>query len=499
MSDILLNIINVKKSFTGVQVLHGLNFDLRKGEVLGLVGENGAGKSTLMNIIGGVLPMDSGSMELNGEAYAPQSPLVATEIGIAFIHQELNLFTNLTVAENLFIDGFPKNRFGVIDRKMIRRLTEVCMDRFSLPVAPDTKVGSLSAGIRQMVEISKGLMKNARIMIFDEPTTSLSRREKKDLFKTIEDLKNKGISIIYISHILEDVFRLCNRITVLRDGRIIETKATTEFSENALIKCMVGREMTQVFPSIEKEIQDTVILDANNIKYADKVRGVSLKLKAGEIVGLYGLMGAGRTDLAKVLFGVQPMDEGEVTLHSRKHFHLSPEVCINQDVAFITEDRHHEGLLMTKSIDENLSLVKVNRLSNWIGVVDEKEKKKYNLKAIKDLKIKISDYKKQLVDSLSGGNQQKVVFGKWVMNNPKLFILDEPTRGVDVGAKFEIYSIIIDLAKRGSAVLFISSEIEELIGTCDRILVMKDGRVTGDIPKLEYDREKILQLALLGK
>ncbi|MDA0348625.1 MAG: sugar ABC transporter ATP-binding protein [Verrucomicrobia bacterium] len=499
MSDIVLNIRNVRKSFTGVQVLHGLNFDLKKGEVLGLIGENGAGKSTLMNIIGGVLPMDSGSMELAGEPYAPRSPLVATEMGIAFIHQELNLFTNLTVAENLFIDCFPKNRVGAIDRKKMRRLSEVCMDRFSLPVTPDTKVRSLPTGIRQMVEISKGLMKNARIMIFDEPTTSLSRREKEDLFKTIDDLKDKGISIIYISHILEDVFRLCDRITVLRDGRIIETKATTEFSESELIKCMVGREMTQVFPSIEKEIQDTVLLDAKNIRCADKVKGVSLSLKAGEIVGLYGLMGAGRTDLAKVLFGVQPMDEGEVTLHSRKHSHLNPEVCIKQDVAFITEDRHHEGLLMTKSIDENLSLVKMSRLSNRIGVVDVKEKEKHNLKAIKDLKIKVSDYRHQLANSLSGGNQQKVVFGKWVMNDPKIFILDEPTRGVDVGAKFEIYSIIIDLAKSGSAVLFISSEIEELIGTCDRILVMKDGRVTGDIPKSEYDREKILQLALLGK
>ncbi len=499
MADIMLNIRNVRKSLTGVQVLHGLNFDLRKGEILGLVGENGAGKSTLMNIIGGIHPMDSGSMELGGEPYAPWSPLTATEKGIAFIHQELNLFANLSVAENLFIDGFPKNRFGAIDRKKIRSLTQECLSRFSLPVKPDTKVGSLSTGIRQMVEISRGLMKNARIMIFDEPTTSLSKREKEDLFKTIEELKEKGISIIYISHILEDVFRLCDRITVLRDGMIIETKAASDFSQNELIKCMVGREMTQVFPTIEKEIRDTVLLEAKNIKWADKVMGVSLTLKAGEIVGMYGLMGAGRTEFAKVLFGVEQMDEGEVTIHSRKHSRLDPEACIKEGMAFITEDRLHEGLLMTKSIDENLSLVKMPRLLNRIGVVNVKEKEKHNLKAIRDLKIKVSDYRQQPVNNFSGGNQQKVVFGKWVMNEPKIFILDEPTRGVDVGAKFEIYSIIVDLAKSGSGVLFISSEIEELIGTCDRILVMKDGFITGNISKPNYDQEKILELALQGE
>ncbi|MCZ6674600.1 MAG: ATP-binding cassette domain-containing protein, partial [Verrucomicrobia bacterium] len=220
---------------------------------------------------------------------------------------------------------------------------------------------------------------------------------------------------------------------------------------------------------------------------------------AGEIVGMYGLMGAGRTDLAKILFGVEQMDEGEVSIHSRKHSYLNPEVCIKQDMAFITEDRRHEGLLMTKSVDENLSLVKMSRLLNRFGVVDVKEKEKHTLKAIKDLKIKVSDVKHQLANSLSGGNQQKVVFGKWVMNDPKIFILDEPTRGVDVGAKFEIYSIIVDLAKSGSAGLFISSEIEELIGTCDRILVMKDGCITGNITKPDYDQEKILDLALLGE
>ena len=496
MPHAVLTMTDVTKSFTGAQVLHGLNFDLRKGEVLGLVGENGAGKSTLMNIVGGVLPMDSGSMELAGQPYAPRSPLSATEKGIAFIHQELNLFANLTVAENMFIDGFPKNRFGAINKGEIRRIAQGCIDRFSLPVKPDTKVESLSAGIRQMVEISKGLMKNARIMIFDEPTTSLSKREKEDLFRTITELKTNGISIVYISHILEDVFRLCDRITVLRDGSIVDTRATADFTEDALRKCMVGREMTQVFPSIEKQVKQTVLLEARNIRWSDKVNDVSLALKEGEIVGMYGLMGAGRTELANVLFGVETLGEGEIAMNSGRLSHVSPEVCIRQNAAYITEDRHHEGLLMTKPVGDNLSLVKMSDLLNRLGVVDVKQREAYNRQAIEDLQIKVADYRRQLVNSLSGGNQQKVVFGKWVINDPRIFILDEPTRGVDVGAKFEIYSIIVNLAKSGSAVLFISSEIEELIGTCDRILVMKDGRITGDVPKPDFDQERILELAL---
>ncbi|MCP4855792.1 MAG: sugar ABC transporter ATP-binding protein [Fuerstiella sp.] len=496
MPDNVLRMIDVTRSFTGVQVLHGLNFELRKGEVLGLVGENGAGKSTLMNIVGGVLSMDSGQMVLSGNRYAPRGPRDATARGIAFVHQELNLFSNLTVAENLFVDGFPTTRFGAIDRKRIQRCTRECMDRFGLPVTPDTMVGSLPAGIRQMIEISKGLMKNAHIMIFDEPTTSLSKREKEDLFRTIADLKAKGISIIYISHILEDVFDLCDRITVLRDGRIVATRVAADFTETDLIRCMVGREMTQVFPSIEKDVGQTVLLETKDLRWAGKVNGVSLSLAAGEIVGMYGLMGAGRTELANLLFGVEQRDSGQIFMNGNTLPRVSPRGCIRQKAAYITEDRLHEGLLMTKPVDDNLTLVKMSDLTNRFEVVNSREQDKVNRQAIDDLRIKVADPARQMANSLSGGNQQKVVFGKWVMNDPKIFILDEPTRGVDVGARFEIYSIIVDLAKAGSAVLLISSEIEELIGTCDRILVMSGGRITGDVPKAEFDQERILELAL---
>ncbi len=496
MTDTILQMTDVTKSFMGVQVLHGLNFDLREGEVLGLVGENGAGKSTLMNILGGVLPMDSGHMALSGEAYSPRTPLDATGRGIAFVHQELNLFANLTVAENLFIDGFPKTRFGAIDRNRVRRSTGEYIERFGLPVKPETLVGDLPAGIRQMVEISKGLMKDARILILDEPTTSLSQREKTDLFATIADLKGKGMSIIYISHILEDVVALCDRITVLRDGRIIETRDATAFNEKDLIRCMVGREMTQVFPMIEKEVSDDVLLEARGLQWAGKVKDVSLNLRAGEIVGMYGLMGAGRTELANVLFGLEQPDAGEIVINGKALSRISPRSCIREGAAYITEDRLHEGLLMTKPVDGNLGLVKMAQLTNRFGVVDACAQDTHNRQAIDDLRIRVADAGSQAANSLSGGNQQKVVFGKWVMKEPKIFILDEPTRGVDVGAKFEIYSIIVDLAKAGSSVLMISSEIEELLGTCDRILVMSGGRITGEVPKAEFDQERILGLAL---
>jgi len=494
--ELALELSGIAKSFTGVKVLHEVDMQVKQGEIHGLVGENGAGKSTMMNIIGGVIDKEAGTMKVNGQPYEPKSPLSAADAGIAFVHQELNLFTNLTVAENMFIELFPKKMKAAIDYKQITKSAQDCIDEYELPVNPKDKVEALPAGVRQMVEISKGLMKNAKIMIFDEPTTSLSYREKEKLFKTLADLKKKGITIIYISHILEDVFELCDRITVLRDGNIIGTNKTEEITNNEIIKMMVGREINQVYPEIEKDIRDNVVFDVKHIHYKNKVKDVSLSIKEGEIVGLYGLMGAGRTELVKAVFGAEPMDKGDVYVNGKKIEHVCPEESIKNHVALVTEDRHHEGLLMNKPVKDNLVLVKLVDILKKFGVIDRSKETKFTNEIIKSLRIKVTDPTFQRANGLSGGNQQKVVFGKWVIKQPRVFILDEPTRGVDVGAKFEIYTIIANMAKNGSSVLMVSSEMEELMGTCDRILVMRDGCIVGELQDGDFDQETIAKLAL---
>jgi ribose transport system ATP-binding protein len=494
MSGTALKLKDITKSFSGVKVLHGINISIEKGDIFGIVGENGAGKSTLMNIIGGVIQQDTGEMEICGKHYSPQTPADAVKAEIAFVHQELNLFGNLTVAENMFIESFPKRR-GLIDYKNIKKTAKEKIQEYGLPVTPDMKMDTLSAGIKQMIEITKALMKKPRILIFDEPTTSLSYKEKDKLFETILNLKKCGITIIYISHILEDVFYLCNKISVLRDGKIISTDNTSDLNMDTVILNMVGRKMSQMFPSINKKVSEEVMFETRGITSQNKVFDVSISLHNGEIVGLYGLMGSGRTEFLRAAFGLEKIDSGEILVNSKK-LKKSPLESINNNIAFVTEDRHLEGLLLQKTIASNLSMVALKNICNKIGVIDRKKEAEMIHKTIKDLQIKVTEPSSQKAESLSGGNQQKVVFGKWVMNNPSIFLLDEPTRGVDIGAKFEIYSIIAQMATNGATILMVSSEIEELIGICDRILVMKDGRITGEIKKSDFDQETIIRYAL---
>jgi ribose transport system ATP-binding protein len=323
----------------------------------------------------------------------------------------------------------------------------------------------------------------------------LSYKEKEKLFNTIQELKENNITIIYISHILEDIFAICSRVSVLRDGNIVGVEYTKDINKNDLIKKMVGREMNQMYPALNKKSGSRIMLETRNIT-SSKVKDVSIQIGEGEIVGVYGLMGAGRTEFLRAIFGIDTMSKGEVYIKSKRIEKPSPVENIRNGVAFVTEDRHLEGLLLQKSIAENLPLVVLPKISGWAGIINRKKETELIEKAIADLMIKFSDYRIQTADNLSGGNQQKVVFGKWVMNRPDIFLLDEPTRGVDVGAKFEIYSIIVDMAKQGAAVLFVSSEMEELIGLCDRILVMKDGAITGRINRDEYSQEAVIKLAL---
>ncbi len=497
MSDNILVLKDINKGFFGAKVLHDINLEVKKGEILGLVGENGAGKSTLMNILGGVLPYDSGSMFLNDQAYQPSTPKDAQKAGIAFIHQELNLFTNLSVAENMFIDELPLGSMWSVKYKEMEDKARSYIDTFGVDTTPRAKVESLPMGIRQTVEITKALMKEAGIIIFDEPTTSLSHKEKENLFKIIQQLKGQGVTIIYISHILEDVFLLCDRIAVLRDGHMIGTENKEALDKARVIKMMVGRELSQVYPTIEKSIGETSF-EVRNIRHGSAVQDVSFSLHSGEIVGLFGLMGAGRTELVRCLFGVDKMDAGEIYVHGSLLKNPSPQNCIKEGMAFITEDRRQEGLFMPKSVKENLVMVKLDQLLGLFGVVNRKKEEQETLKAVKELSIKVQNRNTQAVKNLSGGNQQKVVIGKWVMRDPSIFIMDEPTRGVDVGAKAEIYTIINQMAKNGATVIFISSEMEELMGVCDRILVMCRNKMVADIPRDEYEQGKIISYALEG-
>jgi ABC-type sugar transport system ATPase subunit len=493
----ILVLKEISKGFFGAMVLHSISLEVRKGEILGLVGENGAGKSTLMNILGGVLPQDSGSMELRGQPYTPANPKAADKAGIAFIHQELSLFSNLTVAENMFIDDLPTGVMGAVQFEKMRTEAREYIRKFGVNTTPDTKVEALSMGIRQTIEITKALIKSAEIIIFDEPTTSLSQTEKDNLFHIIAQLKQQGVTIIYISHILEDVFALCDRIAVVRDGHLVGVQPKELLDKGQIIKMMVGREMNQVYPSVKKNVGE-VVYRAIDIQQGRAVRDISFDLRSGEIVGLFGLMGAGRTELVRCLFGADPIDNGMIEFKGKRLRQINPEACIKNGIAFVTEDRRQEGLLMPKSVKENVVLAKLNDLRENLGTIHGKKEDREAETVIKELSVKVQDKNKQQAKNLSGGNQQKVVIAKWILKNPSMFIMDEPTRGVDVGAKYEIYTIINDMAKNGATVLFISSEMEELMGVCDRIMVMSKGKIVADIPKSDYSQEKIISYAIGG-
>ena len=387
----ILVLKDISKSFFGAKVLNNISLEVRKGQILGLVGENGAGKSTLMNILGGVLPPDTGSMELRGHSYTPSNARDADKAGIAFIHQELSLFSNLTVAENMFIDDLPTGALWSVQFDKMRTKAREYIEKFGVHTTPDTKVEALSMGIRQTIEITKALIKNAEIIIFDEPTTSLSQTEKDNLFKIIPQLKEQGVTIIYISHIIEDVFHLCDRIAVLRDGYLVGVEEKDQVGKNQVIKMMVGRELSQVYPSVNKTIGE-VIYRARNIRRGTAVNDISFDLRVGEIVGLFGLMGAGRTELARCLFGADPIDSGEIEYKGKRHRKVSPELNINQGVSFVTEDRRQEGLLMPKTVKENIVLAKLNDLKGILGMVSSRREDQAADKVIKELKCQGQGY-----------------------------------------------------------------------------------------------------------
>ncbi len=498
MSDIVLKLTDIDKSFSSVKVLEKVSMSLKRGSIHGLVGENGAGKSTLMNILCGVVTRDAGEMLFEGRRYEPKKPIDATNAGIAFIQQELNLFSNLKVMENIFIERLPqRGPLRVLDIQGMRSEAARILGELDEKISVTAQVGDLNMGCRQMVEIAKALHINGKVIIFDEPTTSLSTKEKEKLFEVIRKLKKQQVSIIYISHIIDDVLKLCDEVTVLRDGRVVGTAATSATSKEEIIRMMVGRDLQRLFPYLERKV-GAVSLDVQHLCRSGVLRDVSFTLRNGEIVGLFGLMGAGRWVLGRALLGVDPIDSGTVRIAGMQAQELSPAASIARGFAFITENRREEGLIMTKTVKENLVLVFLSKLRRRFFPVDRRREDRVSDRAIGDVRIKTFDKNAQTVGSLSGGNQQKVVFGKWMIMEPKIFILDEPTRGIDVGAKLEIYNYINQLAASGSTVLFISSEMEELMGICDRILVMSKGQLAAEIPRESFDQELIMKRAIEG-
>ena len=493
----LLECSQIEKSYFGVSVLRGVNLKLAAGSVLGLVGENGAGKSTLMNILGGVTQPDAGRMRFDDREYAPQTPAEAARRGVAFVHQELNLFTNLSIAENLFIPSFPKNRFGFIDRRSMRMKTAEMLRAVSLDLPPETLVERLSPGERQLVEIARALGQDARLIIFDEPTTSLTSRETDRLFALIERLRAQGIAMIYISHVLADVFRLCDEMVVLRDGEMVGAGRKEEFTTDRLITLMVGRSLDQLYPERDAAPAPETVLRVARLSQPGVIEDINFELRRGEILGIAGLMGAGRTELARILFGLDPCAGGSVTLNGEEIRALSTGERIVRGLAFLTENRREEGLLMDAAIGDNLALAALPQFASR-ALLDQPRLTAAVDQMAASVQIRGGGQTSQPVKTLSGGNQQKVVLGKWLLRNPAALILDEPTRGVDVGARSEIYRIIQQLAATGAGILFISSEIEELIGVCDRVLVMQRGTITACFDRCDFDRERILGAALTG-
>jgi ribose transport system ATP-binding protein len=504
-----LHASRISKSFPGVHALMDVELCLATGEVLCVVGENGAGKSTLMKILGGVQTADAGEIRMEGQRVEIDGVDRAVQLGITLIHQELNLAQSLDVAGNLFLGREPRwgGPLGLIDRRIFRD-AEACMRRLGLDCSPRTSVSRLSIGQQQLVEIARALSLESRVLIMDEPTSSLTRRETERLFEVIRDLKRDGVSVLYISHRLAEVREIADRVTVLRDGRNAGELARDEISHASIVQLMVGRELKQFFhrPALAAVPSETTappgatvpVLEAKGLRLTRaQRRAIHFVVRPGEIVGLAGLMGAGRTELAEALFGIRPLAAGEVRLDGRAIRLRSPADAIRAGIVLAPEDRRSQGLLLAQTIRQNIGLPSLDRL-NRFGLVARKHERALAERMRQRLNIGTSNVEK-LAGLLSGGNQQKVVLAKWLARSPRLLILDEPTRGIDVGAKAEIYSLVRQLTAEGVGVLMVSSDLEEILGVSDRVLVMHQGELVGDLPRERMSEQAVMHLATGGE
>ncbi len=495
----ILKMRNITKRFPGVVALDDVTFEVRPGEVHGLVGENGAGKSTLMNILSGVYTHYEGEVVLNGTPVLFHNTRAAQEAGVAMIHQELNLVPELAVYENIFLGQEHKRARFILDRRSMRRAARQLMADLGLDINTDRAVDQLRVGQRQLVEIAKALNLNSRIIIMDEPTSALSDAEVEYLFQVIRDLRRRQVAIVYISHRLDEVFEIADRITVLRDGKVVGSSPARDITRLELINLMVGRDLETQYPKAQVAIGDT-ILKVEDLCYQQGrkqvLNNVSLNVRRGEIVGLAGLMGAGRTEFLESIFGVFPHSaiSGRVWLNGREIKVGSPKEAILNGIGLIAEDRKGQSLVLERTVTENATLAALRRFMSYLGIVNERLERQAVSKVVDDLNIRTPSIH-TLVGNLSGGNQQKVVIAKFLLANIKLLLLDEPTRGIDVGAKAEVYHLVSELAQQGAAFLLVSSELPELLAVCDRIYVLCEGRVTGEFDRASFDQAAIMEAA----
>ncbi len=495
--ETLLRMEGISKSFPGVQALSNCQFELHSGEVHALVGENGAGKSTLMKILGGIYHKDAGHIYLEGHEVEIHTPRLAQHLGISIVHQELNLMPHLTAAQNIFIGREPHTKIPfVVDDKTTNQQAERLFHMLSLKLDPTTKVADLTVAKQQMVEIAKALSFNAKILVMDEPTAALTDTEIEELFGVIRQLREKGVGIIHISHRLEELKLISDRVTVMRDGKYIDTKPIQDVTIDQIIGMMVGRTIYETAPELPEKPSEAIALEVRNLNRGKVLRDVSFKLKKGEILGFAGLIGAGRTEVARAIFGADGFDSGEVYVKGKKVQIKAPRNAVMYGIGYLSEDRKRYGLTLGMDVKENVAMAAMKKFLIWLGWVDFKKAAVRGQDMVKALNIKTPNLE-QKVKFLSGGNQQKVVIGKWLTADTDILIFDEPTRGIDVGAKSEIYKLLNDLAHQGKSIIMISSELPEILRMSHRVIVMCEGRVTGILNAGEATQESIMKFATM--
>ncbi len=494
MIDNILEIENINKEFPGVKALDNVSLTIKRGTVHALMGENGAGKSTLMKCLFGIYSRDSGTIKLDGKEINFKNPKEALENGVAMVHQELNQALKRSVMDNIWLGRYPLH-FGVItnESKMYKDTKEI-FDSLNIDINPKTIMSQLSVSKRQMVEIAKAVSYNSKILVFDEPTSSLTDREVSHLFKIINQLKEKGCGIIYISHKMEEILEISDYVTVMRDGRWVATKKAAELDMDTIIKLMVGRELTSRFPEKENKPGNVIMKVENLSSVYSNLKDASFELRKGEILGIAGLAGSGRTELVENIFGISERKSGKIIINGKEAKNKNAAQAIRAGLALVTEERRANGIFAILDIMNNTTISNLKKYKISKIFLSKKKMKKDTQWSIKAMRIKTPSQETQ-IRTLSGGNQQKVIFGRWLLTDPEIMMLDEPTRGIDVGAKYEIYQLIMDLAKKGKGVIMISSEMPELLGVCDRILVMSGGRIAGEVIASETTQEEIMSLA----